>query len=158
MVSNAKKDEKSSWREDVADLAARVVFLVLPVTVAFNGVIGGLGVVKGCSMQPTLNPDLRRDDLFSDRIILDRWSVHSDGISRGDVVVLRSPVNSKTMLVKRIIGLPGDRVRTSYGKGPYVSIPEGRCWIEGDNRRNSNDSNNFGPVRICRLTTVFSLI
>ena len=38
-----KKDEKSSWREDVADLAARVVFLVLPVTVAFNGVIGGLG-------------------------------------------------------------------------------------------------------------------
>ena len=88
MISS-KKDGKSGWVEDAADLAARVVFLVLPVTLAFNGVIGGLGVVKGCSMQPTLNPDLLRDDLFSDRIILDRWSVHSNRISRGDVVVLR---------------------------------------------------------------------
>eukprot|EP00938_MAST-03A_sp_MAST-3A-sp1_P001336 g1336.t1 len=145
MISS-RKEGKSGWIEDAADLAARVVFLVLPVTMAFNGVIGGLGVVKGCSMQPTLNPDLLRDDLFSDRIILDRWSVHSNRISRGDVVVLRSPVNSKTMLVKRVIALPGDRVRTSYGKGPYVSVPEGRCWIEGDNSRNSNDSNNFGAI------------
>ena len=88
MISS-RKEEKSGWIEDAADLAARVVFLVLPVTLAFNGVIGGLGVVKGCSMQPTLNPDLLRDDLFSDRIILDRWSVHSNKISRGDVVVLR---------------------------------------------------------------------
>ncbi len=128
------------------DLAPRIVFMVIPITLAFNNVVGGFGLVKGCSMQPTLNPDLIGDHMSSDVTILDRLSVRSHNFSRGDVVVLKSPTNPKTMLVKRIIGLPGDRVRTSYGKGPYVSVPEGRAWIEGDNSKRSSDSNKFGPV------------
>ena len=91
MMSSSSKEKSSSpsWRRDLADLASRVVFLVLPVKLAFNVIGGGVGVVKGCSMQPTLNPDLRRDDLFADRIIVDRWSVHNNRFERGDVIVLR---------------------------------------------------------------------
>ena len=33
-------------------------------------------------------------------------------------------------------------------KSPYVRVPQGHCWIEGDHRANSLDSNVFGPVAV----------
>jgi len=48
--------------------------------------------------------------------------------------------------VKRLIGLAGDDV---LGNDLHIhKVPEGKCWIEGDNRSNSRDSNEYGPVRI----------
>jgi len=51
------------------------------------------------------------------------------------------------LLVKRIIALPGDTVKTLP---PYpdteVQIPPGHVWIEGDEHFHSEDSNWFGPV------------
>ena len=38
--------------------------------------------------------------------------------------------------------------RTIGYKKPYVSVPKGHCWIEGDHRGKSYDSNRFGPVSI----------
>jgi signal peptidase I len=40
---------------------------------------------------------------------------------RGDVVVFRSPANRSQVWVKRVIGLPGDR----------IALREGRVWING---------------------------
>ena len=37
-------------------------------------------------------------------------------------------------------------IRTQRHKLHHVKIPEGHCWVEGDNIRNSQDSNFFGPV------------
>lgn len=48
--------------------------------------------------------------------------------------------------MKRLIGLAGDDV---LGNDLHIhKVPEGKCWIEGDNRSNSRDSNEYGPVRI----------
>ena len=36
--------------------------------------------------------------------------------------------------------------------GKYVHIPRGHCWVEGDNRENTVDSNEFGPVPLALIS------
>ena len=49
------------------------------------------------------------------------------------------------MLVKRLIALPGDWIRDPSSLD-IIKIPEGKCWVEGDNSASSFDSRAFGPV------------
>lgn len=50
------------------------------------------------------------------------------------------------MLIKRVIGVEGDIVKTLGYKKSFVKIPKGHCWVEGDNHSHSLDSNHFGPI------------
>ena len=81
---------------------------------------------------------------------------------RGDVVALRLPYENNVVLLKRIVGLPGERVRVADGRvfinghllaEPYakktdglsfreVELAPGECFVVGDNRRISV----LGPV------------
>ncbi len=89
---------------------------------------------------------------------------------RGDVVVVVSPQPPGNRLVKRIVGLPGDSLEIEAGmlkinghtvSEPYVlgrarnrgptTIPADHYFVLGDNRPQSNDSNNFGPVHESRI-------
>ena len=67
-------------------------------------------------------------------------------IKRGDVVSLVSPKNVNECFIKRVIGLPGDVIRTIRYKEKYVVVPQGHCWVEGDNYKASYDSNSFGCI------------
>lgn len=101
--------------------------------------------VNGRSMQPTLNPD---SSPWRDLVLFDRVSIKiRHEYNRDDVVALRSPINPKLMLVKRIIALPGDTVKT-LPPHPIteVIVPPGHVWVEGDEAFRSEDSNWFGPV------------
>jgi signal peptidase I len=88
--------------------------------------------------------------------------------NRGDVVVFRLPKDTDIDYIKRVIGLPGDRLRIDHGRvyvndrrlpEPYVplrfeddrsvaemTLPPHEYWMMGDHRSISSDSRDFGPV------------
>lgn len=93
------------------------------------------------------------------------------GPSRGDVVVFRSPSDNSRDFVKRVIGLPGDRIEVRGGQvlvngqeldeSAYISsppaytypsggmpsvVPPEHYFVLGDNRNASQDSHVFGPI------------
>lgn len=57
-----------------------------------------------------------------------------------------SPSNYREKNIKRIAGLPGDWIDLP----PFdtLRVPEGHCWVIGDNEACSLDSRSFGPVRL----------
>ncbi|KAJ4835052.1 hypothetical protein Tsubulata_012848 [Turnera subulata] len=102
--------------------------------------------VHGASMSPTFNPGTKSSGALStdDRVLVEKFCLQNYKFSRGDVVVFRSPTNHKEKHIKRIIGLPGDWVGTNIND--VVKIPDGCCWVEGDNVVSSKDSRTFGPI------------
>ncbi len=85
---------------------------------------------------------------------------------RGDIVAFRHEGDARGIFIKRVIGLPGDRVRIDRGQvyvdghklaEPYVvhgddrsfadvTVPDRCVYVLGDNRAESEDSRFFGPV------------
>jgi inner membrane protease subunit 1 len=96
--------------------------------------IGGFVVCVGPSMEPTV---WTRDVLLTEHI-----SPRLGRISRGDVIVARCPLN-RQCICKRVVGVAGDEVKF---QGQNLTIPTGFVWLEGDNKFNSQDSRQYGPV------------
>lgn len=116
--------------------------------------------VYGQSMEPNLHTN--------ERLVIEKLSYRLHAPQRGDVVVLRDPGGSPELLIKRVVGLPGERVTIANGNVfvDGVSIAEpyldqetqggGRSWVVppftvfvmGDNRSASRDSRVFGPVAL----------
>jgi signal peptidase I len=117
--------------------------------------------VDGPSMTPTL--------LNGEYILVNKADYFIHGPQRGDVIVFKFPKDTSRDFVKRVIGVPGDTV-TTFSDGtvtvngvvlnePYVndhinSVTEewrlgpGQYFVMGDNRGDSYDSRDWGPVPI----------
>ncbi|KAF9247185.1 peptidase S24/S26A/S26B/S26C [Melanogaster broomeanus] len=129
----------------------------LPLGIAFTHYFYTIKTVRGRSMQPTLNPDTSGWD---DIVVFDRFTVVSGKpLEKGDVVALRDPMHGGKMIVKRIIAVSGDSVKTLP---PYpdseVLVPEGHIWVEGDEPFRTLDSNKFGPVPLALVDAKLSYI
>jgi signal peptidase I len=102
--------------------------------------------VEGESMAPALMP--------GDWVV----AVRPRRIRRGDVVVLEDPRTPGFELVKRIVGLPGDRLEVTgtWEAGDVAGVVLGadEFWVEGDLPERSTDSRTFGPVRRDRIRGV----
>jgi signal peptidase I len=120
-------------------------------------------VVEGPSMRPTL--------LSGEWIVVNRLAYRVGAPQRGDVVVFLPPTNAQTDdLIKRVIGLPGEKVEIREGLvwingAPldeiYVSgttypdnkweLGENDLFVMGDNRPISLDSRSFGPIKLSEV-------
>ncbi|MGA9070246.1 MAG: signal peptidase I [Terracidiphilus sp.] len=139
----------------VRDLLVSAAASVLIITFLYQPVR-----VEGTSMLPRLEDQ--------DRLFINKFVYHFTSIERGDVVVFRYPRDPEKSYIKRVIALPGDRLRILQGtvllngvalKENYVPdefrdsrsyaeivVPEGTFFMMGDHRSISSDSREFGPV------------
>ncbi|XP_058214485.1 uncharacterized protein LOC131325977 [Rhododendron vialii] len=102
--------------------------------------------VRGASMSPTFNPRSSSSvGSFDDRVLVEKFCLQKYQFSHGDVVVFCSPSDHKEKHVKRIVALPGDWMSSPYSYD-VQRVPEGHCWVEGDNFASSMDSRSFGSI------------
>ena len=145
IVKDTKPKKKSIIKEWIIDIA--VVACVALLVWKFVGY--GVWITSG-SMIPTLE--------VKDRLIVSR--VYNAGnLKEGDIVLFKNDEFKGEILIKRLIGLPGDKIEIKDGivfrngeqlKEDYVKnnekysgtfqVPEGKYFFLGDNRSNSADS------------------
>ncbi|KAJ3776892.1 LexA/Signal peptidase [Lentinula raphanica] len=108
--------------------------------------VGTVSLMSGPSMLPTLATS--GEVVLEDRLTL---RLNPNSLARGDLVVVRSPIDPTTIVCKRVIGLPGDIVCVDPTgvKAPsteHLLVPKGHIWLCGDNMAYSRDSRDYGPV------------
>ena len=132
-------------------LLAVILYLII------NAFVGRIRI-ESISMQPTLYE--------GDLVLVNRLAYQIGEPKRGDVIIFHYPVEpEREPYIKRVIGLPGDRITISNEKvvingtiiqEKYIqaepsyqgewTVPENQLFVLGDNRNRSSDSHQWGMV------------
>ncbi len=158
-----KRSEKPKSRKKSAlqELIETVLWALVIALLVRYFIIEGY-YIPSTSMEPTLVP--------GERVLVAKFLYRFTEPRRGDIVVFRYPIDNRKNLIKRVVGLPGERIKIAdgkvfingepltgelfhrtyysagyYGQGERV-IPEGHYFVLGDNSANSDDSRYWGYV------------
>ncbi len=144
----------------------KFAIIALLIVVPFRLYIAQPFIVSGESMSPTFET--------GEYLIVDQLSYKFEAPERGDVVIFKYPLDTSKYFIKRIIGLPGEKVSvhgstititdkdgnliTTLTNEGYVAsenqsdlstdtqLSDNQYFVMGDNRRASSDSRIWGPV------------
>lgn len=142
---------------------ALIIGLAIGVALLVRQTVVQTFYIPSVSMTPTLH--------VNDRLLVDKLTLHTREIGRGDIIVFKRPENFTDTrikdLIKRVIGLPGETVEGHDGavwingkklKEPYlpngvvtsdfdpVKVAVDNYFVMGDNRAESYDSRYWGTV------------
>lgn len=151
-----KKPEKIEQNK-AKEVAGLVIYCLIVIAAMFLIIkyVGQRTVVMGHSMEPTLQD--------SDNLITDKITYRFRDPKRFDIIVFPFKDNRATLLIKRIVGMPGETVQVidgnvyvngyaledNYGNAVMtdpglaadpVVLKEDEYFVLGDNRNNSTDS------------------
>lgn len=163
-IGDKKAIRKAKFKKRIADLWDLVKFalIALLIVIPVRMFIAQPFVVSGESMFPTFHN--------GEYLIVDELSYKTNIPHRGDVVVFRFPGNTKRFFIKRIIGMPNEKVIVNNQgvtiinkenpdgfklNEPYVNeklfnqtgeytTGDNEYFVMGDNRNNSSDSRTWG--------------
>ena len=152
----------------IKSLVIATIAAILIITFVFQTVS-----VDKTSMYPTLKPN--------DRLILEKVTYYFSKPKRGDIIVFKYPKDTREKFIKRVIGIPGDKIKIENGilyingekqdekyikeemTGDFAetTVPEDSIFAMGDNRNNSMDSRDdnvgFIPYKLIIGKAVFRL-
>ncbi len=145
----------------------QVVVVALAIVLPIRFFVFQPFIVKGASMEPSFHN--------GDYLIVDEISYRFKNPERGEVLVFKYPLDKSQRFIKRVVGLPGEKVDIEKGRvsitslngsqiilvESYVTTPfsemilennalmlgHGEYFVMGDNRTHSFDSRNWGVLK-----------
>jgi len=156
--------DKLNIKKEILQWSFSLVFAVA-LALVINTFVFARSTVSGSSMLPTLTNN--------DSILVEKLSLLTMTIKRGQIIIFNSENERKDIFVKRVIGIEGDEVELKKGKvylngvelketylkentptksGTFLrenqklKIAKGSVFVLGDNREVSNDSRYLGPI------------
>jgi signal peptidase I len=144
----------------------RIIVVAFVVMIAFRVFVAEPFVVSGSSMVPNFHN--------KEYLVVDKVSYRFGEPKRGDVIVFKYPKDTSQYFIKRIIGLPGERIQidngqvkifneehpegaivtepylasqnATFGKTDIVTLGSSEYYVLGDNRLASSDSRVWGVL------------
>lgn len=164
VIESASEDEQQPTTGSFLWELIRIVVIAFVIMVVFRIFVAEPFVVSGSSMVPNFHN--------KEYLVVDKLSYRFNEPVRGDVVVFKYPKDTSQYFIKRIIGLPNEKVQidggrvkvfndqypdgivieepylpsddATFGKSDIVSLGSSEYYVLGDNRLASSDSRVWG--------------
>ncbi len=165
-TQNLNQENISIKKENSFKDILKFTIIAFAIIIPFRAYIAEPFIVKGPSMDPTF--------ATGHYLIVDQVTYHFNKPERGDVVVFKHPIaQNERYLIKRIIALPDETISMDNGiitiinsanpKGIVIddshvtesnrthdtfrkTLAHDEYFVMGDNRANSSDSREWGPL------------
>ena len=153
-----------------------IIIFIVELFLLFGVAYVAVKVVHQFIFQPfyVVGPSMEPNFFDLDYLIIEKIKYRFKSPERGEVIVLKNPSSPNSLIIKRIIGLPGEEVLIKNGKvflksegsgeeielkEPYLPagletpgenktiLKKNEYFVMGDHRNVSLDSRSFGPVK-----------